>query len=191
CSTFKTKNCKAKLTVCRTAIKKRESHSCVEIIRSETQEGMETISRDSCNEWAREFVKKMAVKLEMYPRQIYEMMLLEANQRFASHIYNVPSKSTSRLSTIRTTRDSMLLKDMYAVTRSPFCNLTSGMRICRRHWLRDIHGEWHQMLIWLPDEFMSILRYNGHTFIDTTFHIALAPFVQCLIVMAFDTGTDL
>ncbi|KAF1740360.1 hypothetical protein MXB_4683, partial [Myxobolus squamalis] len=132
----------------------------------------------------------MAVKLELYPHQINEMMLLEANQRFASHVYNVPSKSTVLL-TIRMTRDSMLLKDVYAVTRSPLCNLKSGMRMCRRHWLGDIHGEWHQMLIWLPDEFMSILHYDGHTFIDATFHIALAPFVQCLIVMAFDAGTDL
>ncbi|KAF1741405.1 hypothetical protein MXB_4938 [Myxobolus squamalis] len=86
---------------------------------------MENISRDSCNEWAREFIQKMAVKLELYPHKIYEMMLLEANQRFASHVYNVRSKSTV-LSTIRTTRNSMLLKDVYTVTRSPLCNLTSG-----------------------------------------------------------------
>ncbi|KAF1742574.1 hypothetical protein MXB_698 [Myxobolus squamalis] len=70
----------------------------------------------------------MAVNLELYPHQIYEMMLLEANQRFASHVYNVPSKSTV-LWTIRTTRDSMLLKDVYAVTRSPLCNLTSGIQM--------------------------------------------------------------
>ncbi|KAF1740872.1 hypothetical protein MXB_2412 [Myxobolus squamalis] len=71
----------------------------------------------------------------------------------------------------------MLLKDVYAITRSPLCNLTSG--------------KWHQMLIWLPDEFMSILQYDGYTFIDATFHIAPAPFVQCLIVMVFNAGTDL
>ncbi|KAF1740096.1 hypothetical protein MXB_3303, partial [Myxobolus squamalis] len=34
------------------------------------------------------------------------------------------------------------------------------------------------------------VHYDGHTFIDTTFHIAPAPFVPCLIVMAFDAGTD-
>ncbi|KAF1740561.1 hypothetical protein MXB_4887 [Myxobolus squamalis] len=124
CLTFKTTNYKAKLIVRRIAIEKRESHSCVEIIRSETQEGMDNISRDRCNEWAREFIQKMAVKLKLYPHQIYEMMLLEANQQFASHVYKVPTKSTV-LSTIRTTCDSMLLKDVYAVTMSPLCNLTS------------------------------------------------------------------
>ncbi|KAF0985523.1 hypothetical protein HZS_3215 [Henneguya salminicola] len=33
--------------------------------------------------------------------------------------------------------------------------------------------------------------YNGHTFFDVSFRTALSPFCKCLIIMAFDKGSDL
>lgn len=35
------------------------------------------------------------------------------------------------------------------------------------------------------------MRYNSHTFVDCTFRSVPAPFLQCLIVMVFDVGTQL
>ncbi|KAF1740139.1 hypothetical protein MXB_1685 [Myxobolus squamalis] len=41
----------------------------------------------------------------------------------------------------------------------------------------------HQALSLSTDETLSLLRYNGDAFFDATFRMALATFIQCLIVM--------
>ncbi|KAF0985337.1 LOW QUALITY PROTEIN: hypothetical protein HZS_1635 [Henneguya salminicola] len=46
---------------------------------------------------------------------------------------------------------------------------------------------YHQMLIWITDECLSLLRYNGPTFIDGTFRSTPSPFKQCVIIMTFDS----
>ncbi|KII63466.1 hypothetical protein RF11_02276 [Thelohanellus kitauei] len=65
-----------------------------------------------------------------------------------------------------------------------------GRPFMRRYWCGDVHGEYHQILIWIPDDFLCLLKYNGHVFIDATFRTVPYPFSQCVIVMAHDAGTN-
>ncbi|KAF0986581.1 hypothetical protein HZS_4077 [Henneguya salminicola] len=46
------------------------------------------------------------------------------------------------------------------------------------------------MLMWATNESFTRLRYNYHTFIDSTIRGTPHPFMQCLIVIAYDHGTE-
>ncbi|KAF0985249.1 hypothetical protein HZS_1043, partial [Henneguya salminicola] len=45
--------------------------------------------------------------------------------------------------------------------------------------------------IWATNQSLSLLRYNGHTFVDGTFRTIISPFYQCLILMVFDNARNL
>ncbi|KII67378.1 hypothetical protein RF11_05144 [Thelohanellus kitauei] len=71
----------------------------------------------------------------------------------------------------------------------PLRTLTDGSPFLRSSWFGAVRGVYHQMLIWVTDECLSLLRYNGHCFIDGTFKTSPSPFKQCVIIMTFDRGT--
>ncbi|KAF1740598.1 hypothetical protein MXB_1337 [Myxobolus squamalis] len=47
------------------------------------------------------------------------------------------------------------------------------------------------MLIWTTDEGLAVLRHQGPIFVDGTFRCVPAAFAQCIIIMAWDTVSQL
>ncbi|KAF0990577.1 hypothetical protein HZS_1293 [Henneguya salminicola] len=91
---------------------------------------------------------------------------------------------------IRENRGSMLVNKIHQDTIHPMRTMSNGKTFFRRYWRVDIHGEYHRFMIWITDEFLTLIRYNGHTFIDDTFISVPVPFTQCLIIMVQDIGTE-
>ncbi|KAF0989508.1 hypothetical protein HZS_2402 [Henneguya salminicola] len=46
------------------------------------------------------------------------------------------------------------------------------------------------MVIWITEEYLSLLRHTNHTFINATFRFVPHLFSQYLIVMISDLGTN-
>lgn len=185
CSKFGS-GCVARLIKKRNEVTLKGHHSCVEDnISHQLEPPMANI--DS-KEIVNSFIGEKATKLELYPHQIYENLLLCFRQQFAGTIYDIPSKKFT-YSKIKEIRGAMSVNSIQAITATPMRTLENGSPFFRRYWCGDIHGDYHQMLIWITDECLSLLRYNGHTFIDGTFRSAPAPFMQCVIIMTFDRGT--
>ncbi|KAF0988434.1 LOW QUALITY PROTEIN: hypothetical protein HZS_8132, partial [Henneguya salminicola] len=104
--------------------------------------------------------------LELYLHQIYESLLLTLRQQFTDMAYDIPSKkyTYARIKEIRGLMSGRLTTGALAL--EPMTSLQNGSPFFRIYWCRDIHGDYHQKLIWIPSECLSLLRYNGHTFID-------------------------
>jgi hypothetical protein len=60
----------------------------------------------------------------------------------------------------------------------------------QRNWFGRVKGVYHRVMLWAPDDFLALLKYEGHTFFDATFWVVPAPFAQCFIVMVYDAGTN-
>lgn len=131
-----------------------------------------------------------AMDLQMYPNQIYENLILALRMKYQDTIYTIPTKHTIVMK-IQKIRGQNLVKDIYQISMPPHSTLTNRLPMLRRHWFGDIDGVYHQTLIWTTDECLTLLRYNGPAFIDATFRITPAPFMQCLIIMVYDIGTQL
>ncbi|KAF0987729.1 hypothetical protein HZS_1460 [Henneguya salminicola] len=80
-------------------------------------------------------------------------------------VYDIPSKKYTH-ARIKEIRGSLSVNNIYAITLEPMRSLQNGSPFSRRYWCGDIHGDYHQILLWITDECLSLLRYNGHTFID-------------------------
>ncbi|KAF0986705.1 hypothetical protein HZS_2658 [Henneguya salminicola] len=51
----------------------------------------------------------------------------------------------------------------------------TGSLFSRQLWLSPIHSQYHTMLICATNETLAILRYDSHTFIDSTFRCTHIP----------------
>ncbi|KAF0988309.1 hypothetical protein HZS_3175 [Henneguya salminicola] len=60
----------------------------------------------------------------------------------------------------------------------------------RRLRIGDSYRQYHTILIWATNKSPSLLRHNSHTFIDSIFWCTPHPFMQCLILIAYDHGTE-
>ncbi|KAF0986300.1 hypothetical protein HZS_4816, partial [Henneguya salminicola] len=59
----------------------------------------------------------------------------------------------------------------------------------RRLGIGNIPGQYHTILMWATTESLALLRYNYHTFIDSTFQGPPHLFIHCLTFMAYDHNT--
>ncbi|KAF0986161.1 hypothetical protein HZS_5405 [Henneguya salminicola] len=50
----------------------------------------------------------------------------------------------------------------------PLSLLPNNQPFFRRYWVGDIHGVQHKMMIWVTNPSLSLLRYNGPTFVYRT-----------------------
>lgn len=190
CATYRRTGCPAKLICKDESIQLKGTHSCESksiLFNANKNENKESISSIDSIE---DKVKEYATNLCLFPFEIYQKILNWLRETHSNQIYQIPSKKYvySKISNIR---GSNSLKDISAVTLPPLKYLSSGKIMCRRHWKGDFDGQENQALIWATDESLALLRYNGPTFIDCTFRVVPSPFLQCLIVMVFDYGSNL
>lgn len=187
CSKYDSSGCKARLIVNGERNSLKGSHTCsvgriVEI---------SSINQDITPvEYTNSYIAQKAMQLELFPNQIYQSLLLDMREKYGTAPYPIPKKSAV-YSTIREQRSSIFYNSIQAATMPPLRDLPNSQPFFRRYWSGDIDGEYHQMLLWCTNEALSLMRYNSHTFIDCTFRSVPSPFLQCLIVMVYDAGTQL
>lgn len=187
CSKCDTMNCKAKLIITNDIYTMKGTHTCSQTF---LQSDIPTTTLIDPNIFVNEFIKEKSIHLEYYPHQIYTQLLSELRTQYQGVPYTIPSKKTV-YATIREERGTYLNNTIHTVKQPPLRLLPDGQPFFRRHWEGDIHGEYHQIMIWATNECLSLMRYNGPTFIDCTFRSVPSPFVQCLIVMIYDAGTEI
>lgn len=187
CSKFKLNGCKAKLVTSESSSILSGNHTCEQhLIESNFISSINTLSP---SQFIDSFISDEAINLAKYPHQIFQELLITLRSKYTGVVYKIPSKNEI-YSKLREIRGSMLLNSIHACTISPARLLSNGQPFFRRYWSGDVHGEYHQIMIWATNESISLMKYNGHTFVDGTFRMAPAPFVQCLIIMVYDIGTD-
>lgn len=185
CSKYKT-GCKARLLKNGQTIKEKGVHTCGAKMVLVNIHNDEMSPTDFINR----FLADKSSQLSLCPSQIYQTLLLSLRDRFVNVPYAIPSKSTI-YSTIRNNRGLMGMNAIEAVMSPPLSIKGNGQPFFRRYWVGDIHGQQQRILIWVTNESLALMRYNTHTFIDGTFKITPHPFYQCVIVMAYDCGTQL
>ncbi|KAF0988727.1 hypothetical protein HZS_5682 [Henneguya salminicola] len=129
----------------------------------------------------------------MSPNDYINSFLTEKSsqlKRFVSVPYTIPSESMI-CSTLRNNRGLIGMNSFEAVMSPSLGLKRNGHPFFKRYWVGDIHREKHRILILVPNEFLTLLRYSSHTFIDGTFKITPHPFFQYVIVRTYDCGTEL
>ncbi|KAF0986092.1 hypothetical protein HZS_3165 [Henneguya salminicola] len=119
----------------------------------------------------------------------YAELIVDMRDKYKNIPYLIPSKKNV-YAKIRENRGALNLNSIHAITTEPLRSI-DGKPFLRRQFNLEVHGEYHLIIIWAVNENLFLLRYNTHTFIDGTFRSTPAPFIQCLIIMACDNGTDL
>ncbi|KAF0986841.1 hypothetical protein HZS_3191 [Henneguya salminicola] len=84
---------------------------------------------------------------------------------FINTSYSIPSKNKV-YSAIREQRDLIGMNSIEATMSPPLSLLPNNQPFFRRYWVGDIYGVEHKMMIWTINQSLSLLRYNGHTFVD-------------------------
>ncbi|KAF0991025.1 hypothetical protein HZS_3638 [Henneguya salminicola] len=111
--------------------------------------------------------------------------------QFVHTPYSLQSKNQV-YSAIREQQVLSGINSIEAAMSPPLSLLPKNQPYFRRYWVRDIHGVQHKIMIGATNPSLSLLRYNGHTFVDGTFRTTLSrPFYQCLIIMVFDQANYL
>ncbi|KAF0991963.1 hypothetical protein HZS_4164 [Henneguya salminicola] len=107
------------------------------------------------------FICEKSSRRELYPHQIYESLLLTLRQQFTDMVYDIPSKKYT-YARIKEICGSMSVNNIYAITLELMRSLQNVSPFSQRYCCGDIHGDYHQMRIWITDECLFLLRYNGH-----------------------------
>lgn len=190
CSTFKRTRCPATLICGNSMSEIKGVHTCESTVTTiETNSELQPQELNPVN-YINNFIVENANLLNKMPFQIYEELLINLRRTFAGRIYTIPSQRDV-YNDILSTRGHLVAKDLTQISLSPLKNLSDGRIMLRRHWKGDIDGDMHEALIWSTDEALALMRYNGPTFIDATFKTVPSPFVQCLIVLVYDRGSQL
>ena len=180
CCKYRSSNCPARIVKNGDFVKMKNAHSCLvpTIVQQVDSEAFVT-----------NYLAVAAADLTKFPSAIYEAMVIDLRSSTTSGEVMIPCKK-SVVARIRTLRNGVS-SDLSSLTNSPHCLTAEGRPFLRRHWLGDIEGHYHNVLIWVSDESLSILRQEGQIFLDGTFRVTPSPFVQCVIVVAFDAATNL
>ncbi|KAF0990818.1 hypothetical protein HZS_8045 [Henneguya salminicola] len=145
-------------------------------------------SQNASKSYSIYFVYERISQLELYPHKINEPLSLSLKQNVDSNLYELSSKKGCIVKN-KTGHGSRARGRIQAVVMPSFKNSQQREFILQRYWCRDIHSKYRHMLIWIPTECLSLLRYNGHAFIDDTFKSTLAPSGKCMIILTFDRET--
>lgn len=185
CSNVDKDNCRARLIVdCnRTVVK--GIHSCMQAKRICQIRNNEV----SVDIFIQNFIEEKSRQLELYPDRIYKELLAAVSENFSQVPYRLPNKNTV-YSRIRQNRGVICQSAIQAAKMEPLRSL-NGNPFLRRHSFLEVHGEYHEFMIWATNECIALLRYNSHTFIDCTFKSTPSQFTQCLIIMVYDHATEL
>ena len=188
CAKIKSSGCSAKLSKVENTICLKGEHTCKKdnLLTIQIPDMSNKIPFD---QYIDKYINDSSIKLDLYPHQIYQSLLENISIEYKDTAYKIPSKNAVYLK-IRSIRGSMMAQNIFSATIPPWRNLKNGNPFLRRYWSGDVHGDYHQIFIWVTDACLALMRYNGHTFIDATFRVVPAPFTQCLIVMVFDAGTQ-
>lgn len=187
CSKYDSSRCRARLNIKNGNFIIKGVHTC-------SQDSMISVIPQPIDsnptEFADSFITQKSQCLEIYPNQIFQSLLLALREKYDGTPYPIPTKKNV-YKMVREQRSSIYSNSIQAAMLPPLRDLPNGQPFFRRYWSGDIEGEYHQMFIWCTNEALSLMRYNSHTFIDCTFRSVPAPFIQCLIIMVHDIGTEL
>lgn len=187
CSKYDSSQCRARLNIKNSNYILKGVHTCsddsiISVIPQSTD--------INPKEFTDSFINQKSLCLEVYPNQIFESLLLALREKYNGTPYPIPKKKTV-CKIIREQRSSLFSNSIQAAMLPPLRDLPNGQPFFRRFWSGDIDGEYHQIFIWCTNEALSLMRYNSHTFIDCTFRCVPSPFLQCLVIMVHDVGTEL
>lgn len=190
CCGFKRQGCDAKLIQRGSQTILKGTHRCTPRVAVSLDSTDASDTDGNPTSFATGYLQEWSTDMRLSPATIYERLLVAMRNSFGEQLYVVPTRKMA-MREINKYRRDVLAKDISLVIHPPWCQLTCGLPMLRRHWYGDIDGEYHEALLWATDETLALLRWNGPVFIDGTFRIAPSPFIQCLIVMAYDQSTKL
>ncbi|KAF0990055.1 hypothetical protein HZS_3736 [Henneguya salminicola] len=137
--------------------------------------------------WSDTFINKFSnqecAKLSIFRFQIYENLIRKLRSQFLREIYFALRKPNI-YSHIRTRRESIELSSILHLSWPMGCHFFKNIDP------EDIEGPYYHTLCRATDEYLSLMRYNWNTFIDAYSKSMTAPFTQCIIIMGFDSGTN-
>ncbi|KAF1741842.1 hypothetical protein MXB_4438 [Myxobolus squamalis] len=70
--------------------------------------------------------------------------------------------------------------DFKIIENPPHSKTDNHIPVLKRNWFGDIDGIYHQVLLWILNEVIRLLCYDGQIFIDLEFRICPANFGQSL-----------
>jgi hypothetical protein len=135
------------------------------------------------------FLESAAVDLAKQPASIFEALLAEFSRRYPAAVVKLPTKKQVA-STIRELR-SPSGRNISIIETPAEMETADGTPFLRRHWFGEVHGVYERLALWTSSTGLSVLRGEGHIFLDGTFRAAPPPFKQCVIIVAFDAATNL
>jgi hypothetical protein len=184
CVRYQADLCKARLIWDSNRCTVKGIHSCVSVSSKDVEQA-------SIEDYIERRTTELPKEVLVYPEDAYAIMLRELRSKHPTAVFNLPSKSVfkNRLSYLRMNME----QDIYEQLRKPPLNLIAGGRkFHRRSWFGDVcrDDRDHCVLLWAPDELLSLLRYNGQVYIDATFRCVPPGFTQCCIIVAYDSATQ-
>jgi hypothetical protein len=120
--------------------------------------------------------------------EIYSRILVELHEQYTEPIVNIPKKVDIR----------RMVRELRGVSRTDWLeniwshesSMLEGMRFLRTHWRGVINQEEQQILLWMTNEGVALLRAGGPVLVDGTFKACPHEFHQLVIVMTYDKGTS-